>query len=63
MKGTSFSTLQEVEIAVAEVLQAREKFVRAVARGEMSAALVGEFILNQHHQNMYDLDMNFLNSI
>ena len=49
MKGTSFSTLQEVEVAVAEVLQAREEFVRAVARGEMSVALVSEFILNQPH--------------
>ena len=49
MKGTSFSTLQEVEVAVAEVLQAREKFVHAVAHGEMTAASVGEFILNQPH--------------
>ena len=49
MKGTSFSTLQEVEVAVAEVLQAREKFVHAVAHGEMTAALVSEFILNQPH--------------
>lgn len=49
MKGTSFSILQEVEVAVAEVLQAREKFVRAVAHGEMTAASVGEFILNQPH--------------
>ena len=49
MKGTSFSTLREVEDAVAEVLHAREQFVGAIARGELDAASVGEFVINNTH--------------
>ena len=49
MKGTSFSTLQEVEGAVSEVLRGREQFVGAVARGEFHGASVGEFISNNPH--------------
>ena len=49
MKGTSFSTLQEVEGAVSEILRGREQFVGAVARGEFHGASVGEFISNNPH--------------
>jgi hypothetical protein len=49
MKGTSFSTLREVEDAVAEVLHARQQFVGAIARGELDAASVGEFVINNTH--------------
>lgn len=49
MKGTSFSTLQELEGAVSEVLRGREQFVGAVARGEFHGASVGEFISNNPH--------------
>ena len=49
MKGTCFSTLHEVEGAIAEVLHGREQFVGAVARGEFHGASVGEFISNNPH--------------
>jgi len=54
MKGTSFSTIREVEGAVAEVLHRREQFVGAVARGEFHGAAVGEFVRsNPHVQALY----------
>lgn len=49
MKGTSFSTLQEVEGAISDVLHTRKQFVDSVARGELSAETVGEFIVGHPH--------------
>ena len=49
MKVASFSTLSEVETAIAEVLQGREQFTAAVARGEFHAISVGEFIISHPH--------------
>jgi hypothetical protein len=49
MKSTSFSTLNEVETAIAEVLQGREQFIAAVARGEFHGATIGEFIISHPH--------------
>lgn len=49
MKCTSFSTIQEVEGAIAEVLHGRKKFLGAVARGEFHGASVGEFIISNTH--------------
>ena len=44
MKGTSFTSLKEVEGAVAEVLQGRKQFIATVSRGEFTALTVHDFI-------------------